>query len=160
MNKRQHLLYILFMPLLLCLCITAVACHPYTQYDEYRHTDASGWDRDSILTFDVPAIEQDGTYIEELNIRTDNNYPFRQLSLTVDQQILPSGKHLIDTLQIDVYDDEGDASGKGFSIFQNQLVFKFISLHKGDSLHINVSHNMRRHSISGINDVGIRLEQR
>ena len=160
MSKRKHYLHTLFMPLLLCLCITAVACHPYTQYDEYRHTDATGWNRDSLLTFDVPAIEQDGTYIEELNIRTDNNYPFRQLSLTIDQQVLPSGKHIIDTLDIDIYDNEGDAAGKGFSIYQNQLIFKFISLHKGDSLHINVGHNMRRHSIPGINDVGIKLDLR
>ena len=150
----------LFMPLLLCLCITAVACHPYTQYDEYRHTNASGWDRDTLLIFDVPPLEQDGTYIEELNIRTDNNYPFRQLSLVVDQEVLPANKHIIDTLQIDVYDDEGDASGKGFSIYQNELVFKFITLHKGDSLHISVGHNMRRHIIPGVNDVGVKLELR
>ncbi len=135
-----------------------VACHPYTRYDEYRHTNAEGWDRDTVLCFGVPPVETTDTYIEALNIRTDNNYPFRKLCLVVDQEVIPSHRHIIDTLLYSIYDDDGDNEGRGFSLFQKEKIFRFLTLHQGDSLHVKVHHDMRRHILPGIHDVGLRLE--
>ena len=150
------------MPILLCTCwaacMAAVACHPHTRYDEYQHTDAEGWDRDTVLCFDVAPVTSTDTYIETLNIRTDNRYPFRQLCLIVDQEKIPSHEHLTDTLLFSIYNDDGDNEGRGFSLFQNEKVFRFLPLSQGDSLHVTVRHDMRRHSIPGIHEVGLRLE--
>ena len=148
------------LPLLLCLCMAAAACHPYTRYDEYRHINAEGWDRDTVVCFDVAPAAESGTYTEDLLIRTDNRYPFRQLRLVVDQEIIPSHRTITDTLMFDIYSSDGDNEGRGFSLFHNEKVFRFLTLRQGDSLHVTVRHDMRRHILSGIHDIGLLLEVR
>ena len=144
---------------LMALCLL-VACYPNTRYVEYHHTDVTGWEKDSVLCFGIAPLEESGPYVEELGLRTESSYPFLHLSLVIEQQVYPSGRHITDTLQLPIYDQEGHPVGRGLSIYRQELPFRFINLHEGDSLAIRIHHNMLRRSLPGVTEVGIHLLKR
>ncbi|MBR4388634.1 MAG: gliding motility lipoprotein GldH [Prevotella sp.] len=136
------------------------SCFPNTRYVDYRHTDVRGWEKDSVLTFYVSPLDEGGPYVEELGLRTEGSYPFLRLSLVIEQQLFPSGKLLTDTLNLPIYDQQGKPIGRGLSIYQQELPFRFLHINEGDSLAIRIHHNMLRRSLPGVTEVGIHLLKR
>lgn len=147
------------LPGILTVCLLA-ACFPNTRYVDYHHTAVSGWERDSVLSFHIPSLDEGGAYVEEIGLRTENSYPFLQLSLVVEQQVSPSGQHIVDTLMLPIYEEDGSPVGQGLSVYRQELPFRFLNLHQGDSLTIRIHHNMRRRSLPGVTEVGIHLLKR
>ena len=147
------------------LCIvTAVvtACYQSTAYFRYFSTNIQGWERDSVLRYHVPAVREGGYYVEEIGVRPSAKYPFKQLSLVVDQRIIStndshSNIFKTDTLTLDVYDTEGRLQGKGVDLRQLVTPLKGLRLQVGDSISLAIRHNMRRYAIEGICDVGVKV---
>ncbi|MBQ2553963.1 MAG: gliding motility lipoprotein GldH [Prevotella sp.] len=137
--------------------VLLTACFPDTHYVTYQHVDADGWERDSVLEYTIPHVDDDGTYMSEIDLRTTRAYPFTRLYLIVSQTIYPAGRTITDTLNLEISDNQGRQKGRGFTLLQQERPFRFLQLHQGDSLVIHVSHHMRRRLLSGISDVGYRL---
>lgn len=144
---------------ILTVCLLT-ACYPNTRYVDYHHTDVSGWEKDSVLLFYVPPLEEGGPYVEEIGLRTEGSYPFLRLSLVVEQQVFPSGKQFVDTLRLPIYDEGGSPVGRGLSVYRQELPFRFINLQAGDSLAIRIHHHMLRRLLPGVSEVGIHLLKR
>ena len=162
-KKRMNILNIKVLQTLVTmglLTLILVACYPNTRYVDYRHTDVKGWEKDSVLFFGVAPLDEGGPYVEELGLRTESNYPFMRLSLIIEQQLFPSGKHITDTLNLPIYDQEGTPVGRGLSVYRQELPFRFLRLNEGDSLAIRIHHNMLRRSLPGVTEVGIHLLKR
>ena len=53
--------------------------------------------------------------------------------------------------------ETGVIEGDGISYFQYQFFVQGLSLHQGDSVHISLTHNMKREIMPGISDVGVKL---
>ena len=137
-----------------------VSCFPNTRYVDYHHTDVRGWEKDSVLFFGVAPLDEGGPYVEELGLRTEGSYPFLRLSLIIEQQVFPSGKHITDTLNLPIYDEQGHPIGRGLTVYRQELPFRFLHLNEGDSLAIRIHHNMLRRSLPGVTEVGIHLLKR
>lgn len=141
---------------ILTVCLLT-ACFPNTRYVDYRHTDVSGWEKDSVLLFHVSPLDEGGPYVEEIGLRTEGSYPFLHLTLVVEQQVFPSGRLIVDTLRLPIYDEQGSPVGRGLSVYRQEQPFRFLNLQAGDSLAISIHHHMLRRLLPGVSEVGIHL---
>lgn len=142
--------------------VMVVACFQSTAYFRYFSTNIKGWQRDSVLHYHVPAVEENGYYVEEIGVRACKQYPFRQLSLVVDQKVIStndshSNIFKTDTLTFDIFDEMGKIKGKGVNLYQIVIPFKSLKLQKGDSISMDIHHNLSRFSVNGISDVGLKV---
>ncbi len=139
-----------------------MACYPRTAYFRFFSVDVNGWDRDSVLQYNVRAVKEKGYYVEEIGLRANVDYPFQKLSLVVDQTIISTSMehgniHLSDTMTIDVFDQMGRLEGRGVNLKQIMVPLKSVELEKDDSISVSIRHNMRRLKLNGITDVGLRV---
>ena len=147
----------------LCFAMAVItACYQSTAYFRYFSTNIQGWERDSVLHYHVPAVRVGGYFVEEIGVRPSAKYPFKQLSLVVNQKIISTNNShsdlfKTDTLTLDVYDAEGRLQGKGVDLRQLVTPLKGLRLQAGDSISLSIRHNMRRYAIEGISDVGLKV---
>lgn len=148
----KHCALMIIVALVLC-----VACTENKVYHHYDHTPLAGWDRAEVLSFDVPAVTDSGRYATDLGLRINNQFPFVNLTLIVEQTVYPSQTHKIDTLNCQLMDKNGKVKGHGVSYYQYHYTVSQMQLHAQDSLHITVRHGMWREILPGISDVGISV---
>lgn len=153
-THTRHYLYRIIVGLSAALL---TACFPDTHHVEYQHVDVDGWERDSVLLYHIPHADADGSYMSEIDLRTTRDYPFTRLYLIVSQTILPANKTVTDTLRMDISDEQGQQQGRGLTLLQQEQPFRFMQLHKGDSIVVCIRHHMRRRLLQGVSDIGYRL---
>lgn len=151
MRNKAFAIVILLALIVLCGCQQQDVCH------EFRHIYDPGWDKADTIHFDTRPLSADGTYRLDAELRTDKNYPFQKLTIKIDQTVYPSKERYHDVLDCDLISEKGVIEGDGISYFQYQFHVRDLSLHQGDSVHISLSHNMKREIMPGITDVGVRL---
>ncbi len=155
MRKRHNIVILGFL-----LTITGLtACNPKTVYHHFEHTTADGWQREDTLYFAVPAITEAGSYNTTLEVRTNNSYPFRNLSLIVIKKKWPEGSMTCDTLACLINDEKGQPLGNGISEYVLPFSVSTETLQPGDSLSFSIYHRMRRETLPGIMDIGIRINK-
>lgn len=144
------------------VALTMMAACSYddsTIYDSYRHTNLSRWERTDTLFFDIQPIKQTNDYTEELGLRVNGYYPFIQLSLIVEQTIIPSYIVRTDTVTFYTTTANGATRGHGVNLIQLQMPIGNLRLAQGDSLHVAIHHNMRTETITGVSDVGLKISR-
>lgn len=140
------------------------SCSDTLVYDKYEHTPIAGWEKNDILSFDIPPLKTSGTYEQQLGLRVTGVYPFMGLTLIINQSIFPKGKlqgmektEKSDTIQCDLIDKSGATKGQGISYYQYNFPINAYRFASGDSIHITVKHNMKREILPGISDIGIKM---
>jgi len=139
------------------MAVALASCRGKKVYDKYEHTPIVGWEKNDTLSFNVPRVECTGTYLTNLGLRINAVYPFMGLTLIVEQHILPADTIIKDTLKCALTDAKGYYKGSGINYYQYEFRVTKLQLQEGDSLHINVRHNMKREILPGISDVGMSL---
>lgn len=137
-------------------CSAFAACTGGTIYDSYKHM--RGWERTDTATFSVPAVTTGGTYTTSVGLRINAHYPFTGICMIVDQRIMPTGTVHSDTLNCKLTDRRGQALGNGLSNYQYLFNASRLKLREGDSLVVAVRHNMKRETLPGIEDIGVRVD--
>ena len=144
-------------------------CNRKTIYHHYEHTPLAGWEKSDTIVFCVPPVPQSTVLHEEVELRISNRYPFMGLSLVVDHTTLPAnasrktGKTMpaglmrTDTLNCSLVGEDGNFKVKGVGYYQYHFHLTDISVNEGDSLVVAIRHAMRRETLPGIADVGIKL---
>ena len=155
MQRNNYTL--LYIGVLVVLMLTA--CNDKTVYHNYEQTPPSGWEKNDQLSFTLPPIQETGNYTEEVGIRINGTFPFLSLSLIIEQTKLNTGERQCDTLVCELINKRGYPQGKGVSQYQYLFPLKTIQLNKGDSLRIEIHHDMKREILPGITDVGIKLSK-
>ena len=145
--------------LLLLMLTLSTACHQRPIYSHYEPVDIDGWQRDDTLHFTVTQVAESGYYHETLGLRAHLSYPFTSLSLIVRQQTIPSGISRCDTVMISLINSDGMPLGSGVSHFQYDIPLEDMPIEAGDTLYIDIRHNMKRENLAGITDIGITLEK-
>lgn len=143
--------------LILCLTVAFISCDRKTIYHHYEHTPLAGWEKEDTLFFAIGRMTHKSTLQRDVELRTADNYPFRSLSLIVEQTVLPSGQMSRDTIDCDLTTPDGNIIGQGITLYQYRYPLPAVSLNEGDSISLRIYHNMRREVLAGIADVGIRL---
>lgn len=134
-----------------------VGCNRKTIYSHYEPTPLAGWDRNDTLTFCVAPIPADGLYHEEVGLRTSSAFPFKGLTLVVEQRTLHAFMMRIDTLSAQLMESDGTIQGQGISYFQYSFPLTDVYLNGGDTLMVSVRHVMKREVLPGVSDVGVTV---
>lgn len=153
------------------LCAAAIAamtacggCTGNTAFDGFRAV--GDWHREDTVAFCVPATARGGSYDEEVWLRFDGSYPFAAVTVIVEQRITPTATPAagttttVDTLRCPLFGDDGKPRGSGIMVYQETFPLRTVTLAEGDSLTVDIRHDMRRSPLTGISDVGFRLVAR
>ncbi len=150
----------IFMSLFFTVALTFVSCDRKTVYAHYEHTDTYGWEKNDTLKFGIPPLKHSGIYHEELGIRHNFSYPFKRLTVSIEQTIYPKGEKREYTANCNFIDEQGAKESSGIVLFQYNRPVANLELQEGDSLHICIIHNMKREILPGISDIGIMLTEK
>ena len=152
--------------LLVFVVITLFSCDDNRVFDEYKSID-SGWNKDSIVSFefDVKNISQKHNLY--VNIRNNNDYKYSNLFLIIFMES-PNGFTKVDTLQYQMANPDGTLLGEGFTdVKDNKLFYKEnFKFPKTGKYKIRVQQAVRKtgkivgdKKLEGISAVGFRLEK-
>ena len=80
MKLTSNILFIL-------ISVFLISCDENRVFDEYKSV-GSAWNKDSIVSFDLPKLESSKNYNLFVNLRNNDNYPFNNLFLLVSKYFL------------------------------------------------------------------------
>lgn len=142
-----------------------LACDSNRVYDEYQSLP-HGWNKDSIITFNLPVMDSVSNYNLFINVRNNNEFPYSNLFLIAEIQF-PQGKVITDTLEYQMAVPGGEWLGTGFGdVKENKLWYKEqVKFEEPGQYKISVQHAMRKsgseqgiENLEGITQVGLRIE--
>lgn len=154
MRMKRNIFITITMVLLLL-----TGCKDGWVFSHYDHATTVGWEKNDAISFDIPPLEESGTYAMTLGLRLTDEFPFRNLHLVVQQTAYPSKRKHTDLVVCKVVDTQGSMLGNGVSLYQYTLPVRKDFFKHGDSIHVEVKHNMKREILPGIADVGIILKK-
>ena len=165
MNLKSNFLYFFFVIFFYTASSLLVSCDKKRVFDEY-HSVGKSWDKDSIVSFELPVVDTTKQYNLFLNIRDNNEYPFNNLFLIVSMQ-QPNKITKIDTLEYQMADEQGMLLGEGFTdIKDSKLVYKERMKFKTGKYKIQIKQAVRQtgkiagvKKLQGITEVGFRIEK-
>jgi len=145
--------------------IAMVSCDKKRVFDEYKVVGNS-WHKDSIVSFELPALDAKIPYNLFLNIRDNNNYPFNNLFLIVSMD-QPNKKTIVDTLEYQMADPDGSLLGDGFTdVKDSKLVYKERMRFAKGIYKVHIKQATRQTGqvggvtkLEGITNVGLRIEK-
>ncbi|MBE8727538.1 gliding motility lipoprotein GldH [Flavobacterium hungaricum] len=150
--------------ILFLAAILFFSCDKKRVFDEYKSV-GSAWHKDSIVTFDLPVLDSTKKYNLFVNLRDNNNYPFKNLFLIVALE-MPNGFTKVDTLEYDMADAEGNLLGNGFTDIKESKLFYKDNVKFRGKYKVNIKQAVRQsgkisgvEALEGITDVGFRIEQ-
>lgn len=154
-NDYKHIL------LFLSAVLIFISCDRKSLVNEYRVIDKNGWNKDSLLVFEVPVSDTLKMHHVYVNVRNDIDYKYSNLWLFIGITQPGDTIPVTDTLEITLADPAGKWLGEGFGgIKTNETLYrKNVYFPKAGNYKIAVQHGMRGKILTGITDVGIRVER-
>lgn len=134
------------------------ACTGEVAYHHYEHVAEEGWDKEDTLILKTDTLYETATYSVEVNLRTTAEYPYKQLMLMVEEKLLPNKTKRVFPVTFQIASDEGERNGEKLLYYELEKQLAMQQLSQGDSLQFRIYHKMRRQTLPGIKDVGIRIE--
>ena len=146
--------------ILIAFLLTLASCDRNAVSDSYVTIPTTGWDKDSMAVFKVKIKDIDRHYNLFVNVRNEGDYENSNLYLFIDA-MGPNGKTERDTVNCVLADQSGKWRGAGWGNYYQltQLYKKGVKFPiKGDYT-FRFIHGMRSDKISGIRDIGLRVEK-
>jgi gliding motility-associated lipoprotein GldH len=149
------------------VAIFLISCNSNLIFDQYKSVKNSEWPSDSTFNFIVNNVDTISKRNVFINIRNNKNYEFSSLFL-ISKIEFPSGFKLIDTLEYEMADAQGNWLGQGFTdLKQNKLFYKEeVTLYEKGEYLFNIQQATRGINdvegeipLKGITDVGLSLEK-
>lgn len=146
--------------LVFSLVILFTACDPGRLYDESEGIPENGWHKDSIAEFIIQVDDTTQLYNFYITVRNNDNYTYRNLYIFLNTRF-PNGHTTRDTIELVLADVNGKWLGKGFgAIKDNQIqVRKNLIFPLMGEYVFGIEQAMRKKSLVGLVDIGIRVEQ-
>lgn len=146
--------------LALLLAGTLFACQNTTVYHSFRNLPDEGWKQNDTLCFDVAMTDSLTTCQLFVEVRNLSNYPYQNLSVILTHETPDSLTVASDTLHFILADQQGNWIGKGWGgIYQNRFPAGNINIRQTGRHRLILQHGLTDASISGIHDIGIKLEK-
>ena len=141
------------------------SCDKKRVFDEYKAV-GSGWNKDSVVSFDLPELDSTKRYNLFVNLRDNNNYQFNNIFLIVALET-QSGFTKVDTLEYQMANPDGSLLGDGFTdIKESKLFYKENVRFKG-KYKVHIKQAVRETGkipgvtvLDGITDIGFRIEKK
>ena len=141
------------------------ACQTDVVFSHYEQMPTAGWEKSEAVSFGIPRSKDAGTFAQSLGLCINSDFPFQSITMVVEWQRIAQGPSEIlpaerDTVCCRLYDANGHPTGSGINQYQYLFPLRDISINSGDSLTVSITHDMRRHIIHGIVNVGLTLTKR
>lgn len=155
----KHFLIRILVPAILA-GMMMVACDPDKVFDEYRTIPNATWAADSVMEFAFSVARKTDKHNLYFNIRNDQKYGYSNLWLFVTL-VPPAGPVMNDTTQVILAEPSGRWLGKGFTgVYDNRFIFRRnVYFPESGRYSIRIRHGMRPEKLTGITDVGVRIEK-
>ena len=135
------------------------ACDDNTVYHSYQSTPQGGWKKSDTLFFNVPLNDTLINLRLSAGVRNSSNYPYQNLDILISYNLEDSTVWKTDTLKFTLTDQEGKWKGTGWgSLYQSALPLKDCSIKHPGNYTFKVVHGMKDEQITGIIDVGLKIE--
>lgn len=150
--------FIAFFTLLLITGL--ISCDRKKVFEAYHKIDEKGWNKDSVVVFNVhltDTVRNNNLYV---NIRNKGNYPYSNIYLFLSIGA-PDGSLLTDTVEFTLADPSGKWRGSGIGgLHDNQIPYKSSVYFPHPGYYkFMIKHGMRDNVLQGIRDVGFRVEK-
>mgnify|MGYP000176175492 CR=1 FL=1 len=150
--------FIIFLSL--SLIAGLIACDQKKVFEAYHQIDEKGWNKDSVVVFNVHLSDTIKNHNLFVNIRNKGTYAYSNiyLFLTIGS---PDGVMRTDTVEFTLADPSGKWRGSGIGgLHDNQIPYKSSVFfpHKGD-YKIMIKQGIIDNVLHGIRDVGFRVEK-
>ena len=134
------------------------ACTPSTTISDFHSFSKTVWDKNEIARFTVSINDTTQHYDFYIQVRNNNQYPFSNLWLFLDVK-MPDGTVRSDTINIVLADFYGRWLGAGISLYSFSHLYKQnIQFPDTGTYIFTIRQGMRSDILSGISEIGIRLE--
>lgn len=150
-NEESYGLILLFCAFVLC------ACNRPPLY-EYQAVSHDGWLSTDTLRYELKEVPHDGWYSLTLGVRYDDSYAYDDLWLVIERR---QGDHarLRDTLHMTALQDIVGWQPRGSVLREHEemaAATRFTAQQM--PVHLLVYHIMQRQRLTGIMDVGLKVE--
>jgi len=151
---RNRLLLAIFVSL------TFAACKNNDVFFQYKAVNAKGWNKDSLYTFDIQITDTTSTYNVYVNVRNRGEYPYQNLWLFLDKTS-PDKVEMKDSIECYLADQRGKWLGSGIgSVMEMPILYQEnVRFNKSGMYRYKIVHGMRDTTLTGINDIGMRIEK-
>jgi len=130
-----------------------------TLFHEYTAIHNEEWYYDDSLHFEIDSVVTGGNLTTILEFRTSAKYPYRNISIVMEQSLRNGNKHTQKTIAYEIIDSKGRKNGEGITYMTHQIPFCTMNVNTGDTIDINIKHNMQDNMLPGITDVGVLIEK-
>lgn len=138
------------------LAVALGACQETTIH-RFCAVESHDWQDKYKARFHITEIDKAGRYEMTAEARLDKSYCYKDLWMVVETK--GNGTEPIyDTICIETTDRNGDLDGSGRSILEYQVPLRTLQLKPGDTLDICMKHIMKVQPLSGVHDIGLKLE--
>lgn len=151
----------LFNGIMCCLAaMLFVACGNKVFYAESQSVDEDGWNADDPIYFKVDITDTTQFYDIYVDVRNTVGYPYANTFFFITTTF-PDNTYAADTLECPLADPTGKWYGKKSGRFVDNRYFfrRNTRFPMVGTYRFTVRHGMRDKSITGLNDVGLRLER-
>ena len=146
----------------ICMLLTTwvlTACDENTVYHSYQSTPPDGWKKSDTLFFNVPLKVSLANLRLSVGVRNSSNYPYQNLNILIHYNLEDSTIWKTDTLKFILTDREGKWTGTGWgSLYQSALPLKDCFVKHPGNYTFKIVHEMKNEQLTGISDVGLKIE--
>ena len=136
------------------------ACNESTLLHSYKPLPLEGWDRRDTIRFDLPQVQKDIDATLHIGLRTKAYIGIQDITLAVELLDDTAGIYRCDTVHYPLTDDEGYTLARGVNTHQYETQQLPFHLKKGKQGSVRIHHLMANETLTGITEVGIKLETR
>jgi gliding motility-associated lipoprotein GldH len=135
-------------------------------FDEYK-TVGKSWNKDTIVSFEFEQKDTTGLVNMFVNLRENSAFPFSNLFLIVALEH-PSKKTVIDTLEYQMADSQGELLGSGFTDTKESKLFykERYKFNESGNYKVYIQQALRYNGkvtgveqLDGITEVGFRIQK-
>lgn len=145
----------------LFMAVALISCDGNRFFEKHVQIESSDWLHGEPVVIESPELtDTTAVYHCLLDIRHFTNYPFSNIYLRI-KTIYPSGKEVMfDLPSIDLQDKNGYWYGEGSSDLRDMRVYfkRNVKFDESGVYRFEVQHRMRKEVLTGVSDIGIRLE--
>lgn len=151
---------VIYFSLLIIAAAAIFSCDSSRVFDSYHEIPKAEWHKDSLFVFNIPVTDTTQTHNLLIQVRNKTSYKYSNLWLFVEI-LQPGGEMMRDTFEIVLAEPSGRWLGEGFGGLKTlQAVYRRnIYFPVSGEYTISLQHGMRDEILSGIHDVGIRIEK-
>lgn len=148
-------------PFLLTCLIVCRACQPSAVYHQQESIDPEGWHYQDGILFEATVEDTLSLHELYLDVRNTTDYAYSNLFLFLEIEF-PDNRTLKDTLECILADRKGHWTGKGFGhVRSNRFLFRDdVWFPVEGTYRFTIHHGMRDDSLTGLSDIGIRIERK